>query len=267
MNRRMKLLLFGVSDPLKQLLKDLYGQGEQGAFYVPKPQVLGEQVLFQDAAGTVPVENDGDPVGLMIDISGNSNHASQEVSANRPIYRTEGGKHWIEFDGVNDRLITAIMSFGSGDQLTVSAPIKVFSQASTQCIAETGSHDSSGTFTLRPVRSSSDSRTLFSYRSEPPNPITGNTIALEVASLLSGIAKDGVHEIRQNGLSVGSTSTGTDSLDSHPLVIGAGGETGEVRNFMGHIYGFGLVRKADEPTVKAVEFYFATLTGINLDGE
>lgn len=54
---------------LQSLLESLYGNGEQGAFFVPKPQVLGQQVLFQDAAGTTSVTSDGDPVGLMMDIS------------------------------------------------------------------------------------------------------------------------------------------------------------------------------------------------------
>lgn len=89
---------------LQSLLEALYGNGEQGAFFVPKPQVLGQQVLFQDAAGTTPVTAPGDPVGLMLDLSGNDNHAMQEVSGSRPVYRTDGQYHWLEFDGVDDVL-------------------------------------------------------------------------------------------------------------------------------------------------------------------
>src|SRR5690554_607714 len=81
---------------LGRLIESLYGNGEQGAFYVPKPQVLGQQVLFQDAAGTTPVTAPGDPVGLMLDLSGNGNHATQEVAGARPVYRTDGTRHWLE---------------------------------------------------------------------------------------------------------------------------------------------------------------------------
>lgn len=42
----------------------LFAQGQQGAWYEPKPEHL-----YQDAAGTVPVTADGDPVGLMLDRS------------------------------------------------------------------------------------------------------------------------------------------------------------------------------------------------------
>ena len=77
----------------------LFLQGEQGALYLPEPENL-----FQDAAGTTPVTADGDPVGLMLDKSGNGNHVSQSVAASRPIYRTDGTLHWLEFDGVDDYL-------------------------------------------------------------------------------------------------------------------------------------------------------------------
>lgn len=79
----------------------LFLNGEQGAWYAPSYL----STLFQDAAGTTPVTADGDPVGLMLDKSGNGNHASQAVSANRPVYRTDGTLHWLEFS-VNNLLST-----------------------------------------------------------------------------------------------------------------------------------------------------------------
>ena len=93
------------TDELPSLLTQLYGGGQQGAMFIPKPIVLGQQTLFQDAAGTLPVTADGDPVGLMLDVSGNGNHASQSTSAARPLYRTDGVLHWLEGDGVDDCLV------------------------------------------------------------------------------------------------------------------------------------------------------------------
>ena len=58
--------------------------------------------LFQDAAGTIPVTADGDPVGLMLDKSGNGNHATQAVSGSKAVYRTDGVLHWLDPDGADD---------------------------------------------------------------------------------------------------------------------------------------------------------------------
>ena len=79
----------------------LFTNGEQGAFYVPSPTFNGAQALFQDSAGTVPVTADGDPVGLMLDKSGNGNHATQEVSSSRTLYNVAGELKSLEGDGVD----------------------------------------------------------------------------------------------------------------------------------------------------------------------
>lgn len=56
--------------------------------------------LFQDSAGTTPVTADGDPVGLILDQAGNTGRdMMQATSGSRPIYRTSGGKAWMENDG------------------------------------------------------------------------------------------------------------------------------------------------------------------------
>lgn len=88
-------VLKSVFDPMTLFVGD-----KQGVWYDPSDK----STLFQDVAGTIPVTQDGDPVALMKDKSGNGNHAVQTVSAARPVYKTDGGLHWLEFDGVNDYL-------------------------------------------------------------------------------------------------------------------------------------------------------------------
>ncbi|MGB2246149.1 MAG: hypothetical protein ACPH3N_00690 [Alcanivorax sediminis] len=80
-------------DPLS-----LFANGEQGAWYDPSDLTT----LYQDSAGTTPVTIDGDPVGLMLDKSGNGNDASQATASLKPIYRTDGTLHWLEGDGFDD---------------------------------------------------------------------------------------------------------------------------------------------------------------------
>ena len=70
--------------------------GIDGSFYVISPEYL-----YQDSAGTTPVTADGDPVGYVEDLSGNGNHAIQTVTADRPIYKTDGTYKWLLFNGVN----------------------------------------------------------------------------------------------------------------------------------------------------------------------
>lgn len=80
---------------------DLFAWSKQGVWYDPSDK----STLFQDVEGTIPVVNDGDPVALMKDKSGNNNHATQTVSAARPTYQTDGVLHWLKSDGVDDVLI------------------------------------------------------------------------------------------------------------------------------------------------------------------
>jgi len=78
----------------------LFLANEQGAWYDPSDL----STLFQDAVGTIPVTADGDPVGLMLDKSGNGNHSSQSVSGRRSVYRTNGVLHWLEPNGVDNTM-------------------------------------------------------------------------------------------------------------------------------------------------------------------
>ena len=56
------------------------------AFYLPEPAYL-----FQDAAMTTPVTAANDPVGAMLDLSGNGYHLTQSTAGSRPLYKAAGG--------------------------------------------------------------------------------------------------------------------------------------------------------------------------------
>jgi hypothetical protein len=119
--KRNDLLKFGLKlggkgqhrpyvSPLNRLIILLFSNNEQGAFYIPRPVVNGVQSLFQDAAGTVAVTADGDPVGLMIDQSPNSNNAPQSVSAAKSAYRASPDR--LSLDKVDDALIITVPTGG-----------------------------------------------------------------------------------------------------------------------------------------------------------
>ena len=93
----MAWLHFGSRGGVSQwpfLPSHLFQNGEQGAWFDPSDL----STLYQESTGLTPVTEPGQPVGLMLDKSGNGNRASQAVSAARPIYgRTvPGGRtNWV----------------------------------------------------------------------------------------------------------------------------------------------------------------------------
>jgi len=138
-----------IVDKLRALIASLFGNGEQGAFYIPQPVVNGAQALFQDSAGTTPVTADGDPVGRMLDQSGDGNHATQAVSGSRPVYPG------LTYDGVDDFLDTGKTSFGStslfadaSEEFYVAATINVAPNTDGTVLSKAGFNGSTRTFQL-----------------------------------------------------------------------------------------------------------------------
>jgi len=95
------ILFSGVFTPA-----DLFTGSETGAWYGPSDL----STLFQDSAGTTPVTTAGQPVGLMLDKSGNANHATQATVAARPTYQTGPARATI--DKVDDRLLVTVPTGG-----------------------------------------------------------------------------------------------------------------------------------------------------------
>ena len=255
------------TDPLRALIASLFGNGQQGAMFIPQPVVLGQQVLFQDAAGTVPVTADGDPVGLMLDLSGNGNHATQTTSAARPIYRTDGTMHWLQFDGVNQVLtapsspdfdevpITTVHAFRTEEQRTGQyRHISSYPTSSGRHWAVgTGGAGINGAFRVSNQVGASVSDTV--------------RVTLSVADNNPRVAavtvEDPVGEstIRLNGGFEGTTSTGSAGSEAgiHRLSIGGNGN----RNAQVDVYGAIVVQGEVSDTV-STEKYLAKLAGVTL---
>lgn len=119
----------------------LFANGEPGAFYLPEPQYL-----YQDSAGTIPVTADGDPVGYMQDLSGNGNHAIQATSGSKPLYRTDGTLHWLEYDGFDDGIHSTTTDFMAGTQ---SSHVFASSLNSEEVVYKNPAGTGYGDFTLR----------------------------------------------------------------------------------------------------------------------
>ena len=109
-------------------IADLFASSEQGVWYDPSDI----DTLFQDSAGTTPVTVAGQPVGLMLDKSGNDNHAAQAISAKRPIYTEGSGLAWLAFDGVGDAMEAPNAAFNLTGDLTMGFAISADSTGKSE---------------------------------------------------------------------------------------------------------------------------------------
>jgi len=241
----------------------LFANGEQGAWYDPSDL----STLFQDAAGTTPVTADGDPVGLMLDRSGNGNHASQSVAASRPIYRTDGTLRWLQFDGVDDWLSTDVISAGSPVTAQITAGVRP-TRTVDQILVEYGeSNANTGHFYMTVLES-------LKYKFLA-NGATGGglTDIVEIAYaaipetvVITGIAdlSQPVKRIRRNGVdgtsAVGSAGTFTDRA----LYIGSRAGTGFF--FASALYGTVLQfgGSLSEQNITNTEKFVAGRAGVTL---
>lgn len=224
----------------------LFAGGKQGAWYDPSDK----STLFQDVAGTVPVTKDGDPVALMRDKSGNGNHATQTVSASRPIYKTDGILHWLQFDGVDDSFVSEFFS-------------SVLTQPFSAVIASNQ---------LRHTDYS------FQFDSSAPNRVSflqdnkGETELIAGVSIISDVIKYGETSVYSIKLRGASSSLQRNNLNS---VTGNAGDKGMGNIFLARFavsaafyanmgfYGM-VLSSANDVDIEQVKQYLAAKSGVTL---
>lgn len=245
----------------------LFANGEQGAWYDPSDL----NTLFQDAAGTIPVTADGDPVGLRLDKSGNGNHGSQTTAAARPLYRTDGTLHWFEYDGVDDFFVTPSIAWGS-DQVFISVGVTRISttpaiivEFSPNIATNPGSFYLVSADGMVPEVYSKHARGTAASSSSLVSKITSDTPpSTNVVSGYSDISDD-FSLVRADGVD-GTTATadkGAGNFGTYSLYSGSRG--GVEVFFNGREYQ-SVLRNVipDAGTLTAVERYTATKSGVTL---
>lgn len=260
-------VLAGQLNNLTQLIKSLFSLGEQGFAYDPNDLTT----LYQDAAGTVPVTAAGQPVGLMLDKSGRNNHASQTVSASRPILQRNAttGAYYLAFDGVDDFLVTNNIDFTATNKVSLFAGVRKLSDVGDGMLVESSPdlNSNNGAFYLAaplgaaPTYSSGSKGTIrqnataFGYNS----PIS-NVIASRISTSLD------TNILRVNATQVASSSAdqGAGNYGNYPLFIGRRGAYSIP--FNGHIYSLiGISRLTTDAETLALEKAIAKATGVTLN--
>lgn len=218
--------------------------------------------LFQDSAGTTPVTANNDPVGKILDKSGNGNHLIQAGASDRPLYKTSGGLHWLEFDGASDYLSIVSMTATDGSGHHCSAAAVYFDTITGTQIAVDMDIGGAGRLSqcLRHNGGTLESvafNTAGSVFVDSAGSITATTPAV-----LSQLTADAAVEMFLNGTGNGSTAiTGTMQSGSSVLTLGANSTISSLMD--GRIYGvIHLARKWTAAEKINIEAYLATKAGL-----
>jgi len=241
----------------------LFAGGTEGAWYDPSDL----STLFQDSAGTTPVTASGQPVGLMLDKSGNDNHATQAISAKRPIYTEGSGLSWLAFDGVGDTMATAAIDFTGTDKVSIFTGTQK-DDNSTRMVAELSSTfvgNEGSFFMLTSLTYGSTSRgdaSVSSNQRVDTNTVSGANTS--VITALSDIPADSTI-IRRNGSQEGESTgdKGAGNFGNYPLYIGSRNNSSLFLN--GKLYGLIIPGKlASAGEIASTEAYMASKTGVTL---
>ena len=195
--------------------------------------------MYQDSSGAVAVSALSQPIGMILDKSGNNNHAAQTTSSRRPIIQSDGAF----FDGVNDFLKTvSAVNYGQTNYLEIFLKIKSLYRSTSYY----------GGVTLEsgdPSYTSKGAGGFISMAPEENYLITAgsNTGSSNVAVLYPGSGRvyEGVYSIRINnsevalfgkGLSYSKPKSGATAIRTDFLNIGARTQRGATDfGFYGYI--------------------------------
>lgn len=253
-----------------KIIKPLFANNEQGFVYDPNDL----STLFQDASGTVPVTDVGQPVGLVLDKSGRNNHAVQTTSASRPILRQNAitGAYYLEFDGSDDFLVTNSINFTSTDKISLFAGVRKFvdtGQVFVELSATTG-YNAGSFYLVAGTDAGGIGYTSLSRGSSTPTVnqtarnFTYSGVDTAVLSVKHNISGD-LSSMRRNGVVGidGAGDKGAGNFGNYPLYIGRRG--GTAPPFYGHIYGLiGVGRLTTANEIAAIEKELAKRTGVTL---
>lgn len=262
-----KKSLLSSGKTLAQQVAAIFAGGEQGAWYDPSDL----STLFQDSAGSIPVTNTAQQVGLMLDKSGRGKHAVQATTINRPIFQQDGnGKLHLAFNGTNSWMSTPAIDFTATDKMTVVAGVRKLSDALAGMLLEqsVNSVTNNGTFALLAPGGSNSSITGYlrgDTATSVSSPLGYVAPMSYVQTLLLNIAgaagsTELVHRINSAGVVGGGASAGGGNFGSYPLYIGARGGSA----FFANMNFYGLIVRgtlSSDPQIASAERFMNSKTG------
>lgn len=243
----------------------LFDAMDAGLWFDPSDRLS----LFRDTAGTIPVSAVGQAVARINDKTGNGVHATQPISAARPIYRLDsGGRAYLEFDGVDDFLATATLVPGSAEMQLI-AGVRKLATAGYQTLCELSGDAGSFPGTLSMLATSPGDGNLgyiFSQGTIGQAALAAHPPGAN--SVLTGLGDIGGDQLvlRIDGSQVAQTSgdQGSGTYQPYPVYIGM--RAGNSIPFNGRLYGlvlrFGSGLSAAD--LAQVETFMGKKTGMTL---
>ena len=190
------------SDP-DAVITALFANSEEGAFYDPSDLTT----MFQDRAGTTLVTADGQTVGKILDKSGRGNHATAPNDSARPLYKTSGGLHWLQFDGVDDSLSTAAINLTSTDKLSVFSGVQKTSGAGFQTALAVGGVGGVAVWLYAPTSITNDYGIYIAGQSGSNNKTTTSTYVPPIKNVLAVSIDGSETQANQSKLRVNAASS------------------------------------------------------------
>ena len=234
---------------------DLFAGGKKGVWYDPSDL----STLFIDAAGTMPVTAAGDPVGLMLDKSGNGNHATQTVSKARPVYKTDGILHWLTFDGLDDWFDILSMDFLGGNIVSSASIRPMETEVSNKVLlSQYGSRKSLIWYFA------SYSIQLYTVRGESMQPASvpdGKDLVIGARNTQAGDYKG----CRVDGIPLAASESFDATTSIAPATAMLGNAEGYTQRFGGRLYGMVAAFNDDAVAhIEAMDLYMANKAGVTL---
>lgn len=253
--------------PTNDIVQSVFGGGQNGALFVPIPVVDGVQSLFQDSLGDVPVAYDGDPVGLMKDLSPNGNDAFQETDPERPIYRTDGEHHWLELDGATQSMVVKNQAFNSNNVLAAFAVTDGGGQGKVFDSRGSGPPALSG-WLVSPYADNQAPRLVGQDESIVGAPGALSSSPAVFVSSFSSLMEFDIYRKENGGSALKKDKPSDAQIKSEKPSVLFSNSNGQNKAFFGGKFYGGLVSHryayADSEVVKDVEAYLSLLSGVTL---
>lgn len=198
-------------------------------------------------------------------------HAYQITAGARPLWQEDAnGKPGLQFDGVDDFLVTPSIDFSASDKMLASAGVRKLSDAAASIVAELSaaiSANNGSMFLAAPPNAASPS---FGFASKGTNTVGASqanvAFAAPVSSVLTGLGDIGadIARLRVNGAQVAENTgdQGTGNYGNYPLFIGMRG--GSSLPFNGFIHQL-VVRGGALPSaaeIAQLEAFIAGKSGV-----